>query len=129
MNEGFSYFLSFLAAAIPAARQFGAFGVAAVTSVAVVLGHGILLNIYYKRKIHLDIPLFWTEIARMSVAPLIITVGAFILLKYVSVDSVLSFLCVAVVFSLIYFPCIYRFSMNQYERDLFIKPIRKIVRL
>ena len=118
-----------LAAAIPAARQFGAFGVAAVTSVAVVLGHGILLNIYYKRKIHLDIPLFWTEIARMSVAPLIITVGAFILLKYVSVDSVLSFLCVAVVFSLIYFPCIYRFSMNQYERDLFIKPIRKIVRL
>lgn len=118
-----------LAAAIPAARQFGAFGVAAVTSVAVVLGHGILLNIYYKRKIHLDIPLFWTEIARMSVAPLIITVGAFILLKYISVDSVLSFLCVAVVFSLIYFPCIYRFSMNQYERDLFIKPIRKIVRL
>ena len=94
-----------------------------------MLGHGILLNIYYKRKIHLDIPLFWTEIARMSVAPLIITVGAFILLKYVSVDSVLSFLCVAVVFSLIYFPCIYRFSMNQYERDLFIKPIRKIVRL
>lgn len=114
--------------AVPFARQFGAVGCAVATSLAVIIGHGIILNIYYNGKIHLDILLFWKEIAKMSIIPLLIVLIGFVILQFVTVNSVSSLLIAGIILTIIYFPSCYCFSMNQSERELFSKPIVQLIR-
>ena len=64
--------LASLLISIPLAKQFGGIGCAIGTSIALITGQIIIMNIYYYRKIHIDIPSFWKEIVKMSIIPLVL---------------------------------------------------------
>lgn len=117
-----------LGLAIPFAQQFGTIGCAIATSLAVIIGHGIILNIYYNGKIHLDILLFWKEIIKMSIIPFLIVIVGGIILQFVTVNSIGSLLVAGIILTIIYIPFYYCFSMNQSERDLFSKPMLLLVK-
>lgn len=114
--------------AVPLAYRFGAIGCAIATSIAIIIGHGIILNIYYDKEIRLDISLFWKEIIKMSFVPLIIIIIGGIVLRFIAVNTFTSFVVAGLALIVIFVPSFYFISMNKSERELFTKPIIQLVK-
>jgi hypothetical protein len=116
-----------LGISIPLTKYYGGIGCAVGTATALTLGQIIIMNIYYRSKQGLDVIAFWREIIKMSIAPLIICGLSYIALQNYSVTSWSSFAIASILFSVIYLTTFFRFSMNSSERDLFVKPLKRII--
>ena len=112
---------------IPLAKRFGGIGCAIGTSFALTAGQIVSMNIYYYRKIHIDIPSFWKEIGRMSVFPIVIGILATFCTSLFYPDSIGKLLVAIIIFSVIYLPLFGITSMNTHERNLIGKPVRLMV--
>lgn len=118
-----------LGISIPLAKEHGGIGCAIGTSLALTAGQIVAMNIYYHKKIHLDIPRFWREIGRMSVVPLSVGVVCMLLTVYLDIQYNIFNLAIGILlFSVIYLPLFWRCSMNAYERGLFAEPINKLLK-
>ena len=117
--------LSSLALSILFAKSYGGYGCAFATGMALLLGQGVIMNIYYQRKQHLDIMTFWMEISKMSFVPIcFIAVGLLVTSSSFFADvSITKFVGIGLLFSLCYILVFWRFSMNNEERTLFVKPL------
>lgn len=119
--------LASLLISIPLAKRFGGIGCAIGTSIALIAGQIIIMNIYYYRKIHIDIPSFWKEIGRMSVFPIVIGILAAFCTSLFYPNSIGKLLMAIIIFSAIYLPLFGITSMNTYERNLISTPVRRMV--
>ena len=86
------------------------------------------MNIYYYKVTGLDIPRFWGNILRMAIIPGIMLVVGLFVLRHIVLDSWLTFLVGVVVYAGIYALLMYRFAMNDYEKDIIRKPLQNILR-
>ena len=109
-------------------KHWGIIGAAAATCVAYIVGHIFLMNWYYNKKIGIDIPLFWKNIAKMSPVMFICGTAAWLILDKVGIDNWGEFLVYAALYSIVYFVLAYIFMMNDYERNILCSPFRKILR-
>lgn len=116
-----------LAISIPLSIKYGGIGCAAGTTIALVVGQILIMNIYYYKKVYLDIPKFWREIFKMSIVPSILCVIGGIILHYYDINSVARLSISILIFLLVYTPLFWRFSMNEYERALLLGPIKKVI--
>lgn len=118
-----------LAISIPLAKLYGGIGCAIGTALALILGQIITMNIYYWKRINIDIPRFWHEIIKISIYP--ITLGGLIgwCLRYIVLDSWLLLSIAILIFSIIYLPLLWFTSMNNYERTLFKSPFVKMLHI
>ncbi len=116
-----------LAFQIVLAKQYGGLGCAISIAGALLLGQGLIMNVYYHKKQGLDILAFWCEILKMSVVPIAMGIGAIFMLRNVVLDSYLSLGGAVTLFLVIYIPLFFLFSMNQSERDLFVNPAKSII--
>ena len=108
-------------------KPLGYFGCAIATGLGLLCGQGLILNLYYYHKQHIDIPQFWREIAKMSLVPAIMaTIGCLTLSSIGDVNFV-KFVALAIAFTLLYVPALWNFCMNDYERELFAAPCRKLL--
>ncbi|MDD3416035.1 MAG: oligosaccharide flippase family protein [Lachnospiraceae bacterium] len=111
---------------IPLAKLFGGIGCAIGISGALVAGQIIAMNIYYYKKQGINIPLFWKEIGKMSLTPLLLGVVFFYLTTHITLDTVSKLGFCILVFTLIYIPSFWLTSMNKNEKDLISSPLKKI---
>ncbi len=107
-------------------KKYEGIGSAAAIGASIIIGHVIIMNIYYYKKQHLNIPKFWKEIGKMSVIPISLGIITYIILQNIELDSVIKLASGIVLFSLIYIPLFWKISMNNYERDLLYQPIKKV---
>lgn len=105
---------------------FGVYGAAACSCIAYIIGQGIVMNIYYYKVTGLDIPLFWKNIFKMAIIPIIMTVVCLFLNNFIAINNWKIFLCGVVVFTLIYAILMYLFAFNEYERALFGGLLKKV---
>lgn len=112
---------------IPLAKYYGGIGCAIAISAALVAGQIIVMNIYYQRKQGLDIIAFWKEIIRMSMIPILLCVLAKVVVGYIPLDSIGKFVMGIMLFSALYIPLFAKFAMNDYERNLILAPVRKLI--
>lgn len=117
-----------LIVSIPLARSYGGIGAAIGTALSLIVGNGILMNIYYYKVIKIDVILFWKQILcimRGMLVPCIIG----LILNTITMVSWTTFLLKILVFSFSYIICIYMWGMNGEERKIvkgFIKKIKHI---
>lgn len=116
-----------LVAQIVASKYYGAVGCAIAVGAANILGQGIILNWYYHKKQGLDIITFWKEIGRMSIIPIIIAILGFIIISRIEVTDWNRFAMSVVILISLYIPLVWKLSMNESERNLFSRPVLKIV--
>lgn len=109
-------------------EKYGIIGAAGATCLAYVIGNIILINWYYHKKIGIDIPLFWKNIIKMCPVMLVMGTAAWFILDALTIDSWLSFFLCAGVYTIVYFLLAYWLMMNRYERDLLLRPVKKILR-
>lgn len=110
---------------VPLVKFMGGMGAAIGTSVAIIIGDIIIMNIYYYCKIQINIPKFFKEILFMLPGMVMATaVGAATLL--IPGNSLLMLLLRCVIFAVAYCICLWFLSMNEYERNLIKNPILNI---
>ncbi len=115
-NIGISYFL---------AKRFSAIGTALGTSIALIVCNIIIMNIYYKKEIKLEIGRFWKEILKMSLTFTIPLISIIIFMTICKLDGILSVLTYASIYSVIFFIVSYFITMNNYEKDIVNKVLKK----
>lgn len=116
-----------LGAQIPLSKYYGGIGCACAIAGALVLGQILVMNVYYQVKQKINIVRFWIEIVKMSIVPGVLTVLAYYVLQQNALDSVVKLIMGIVLYLLVYLPLFFALSMNAYERDLILKPIRKLL--
>lgn len=117
-----------LGAQIPLSKYYDGIGCACAIAGALVLGQILVMNVYYQVKQKIDIVRFWIEIIKMSIVPGVLTVLAYYVLQQYALDSVVKLIAGIVLYLLVYLPLFFALSMNAYERDLILKPIRKLLK-
>ncbi|MFI3279529.1 MAG: oligosaccharide flippase family protein [Rikenellaceae bacterium] len=119
--------LASLILSILLAPKYGGVGCAIATAAALVVGQIVVMNIYYHRRIRIDILRFWREIGGMSLVPLLLLALGWYLGSFYEISSIGQFVVAAAIFSILYLPLFYRFSLNSYERGLLGDVTRKIL--
>lgn len=117
INLGISFYLC---------QIWGGIGSAVGTGIACVLSTIILMNIVYHKKINIDVTQYWKNIGRQTLGMIIpFAVGA-VIMKFVSINSILIMLVWIAIYSVIYAVFVWFFSMNDYEKGIFKGVLRKI---
>ena len=115
-----------LASQIILAKNFGAIGCAISIGGALLLGQGLIMNVYYQTKQQLDITKFWIEIGKMLFAPIFLTVIGYASTIYFNYSKPYTLLIGILIFSAIYIPTIWKFSLNTYEKGIISTMISNI---
>jgi len=102
------------------AKLYGGMGCAVSIALSLILCNIIIMNIYYYRRINLDIPRFWKEIIAMSLPIILLDSVVFLLSKQITLPQSwgLFFMQVAI-FSVLFLFVLYKWTMNPYEKSLF----------
>jgi len=113
---------------IPLTKLYGGIGAALGTAVSLVVGNGLIMNLYYHNRVGLDIKYFWREIMRFIPAlfpPIIVgTLMAF----YLNINKFIVFLICGIFYVIVFCISMWFLGMNQYEKNLVGKPISKIIK-
>lgn len=116
-NVIISYFL---------AKSIGPIGAAIGTAIALIICNIILINIYYKISIGIDVVKFWKEILKIA-TPFIIPIVSIILIINVSkLDGIVSVITYGFIYTLLYCVTAYKLSMNEYEKNIINKMFKKL---
>ena len=109
-----------------ACQWWGATGAAIGTTISVLVANVIIMNIYYHKKCNINILYFWKNILRQCMGLIIpITSGIFIML-YADMSSIVKMLIWIAIYTVVYCISMFALGMNQYEKNLILKPIKKI---
>ncbi len=115
-------------ASIPLAKIYGGVGCALATGISMIIGNIIIINIYYYKKIHIDIPKFWLEIAKLSI-PLLISLGIMLVVnKLIPLSGMMNIFFTGTFFTIIFVSLMWLLGMNNSEKELFTVPVKMIFR-
>jgi len=109
-------------------RKYGAFGCAVAIGGALLIGQGLIMNIYYAKYQYIDIRSFWRQISRLSVIPIVMMLLGIVSWKFVDYDKSYALFTGIALFTTLFIFLMSKFGMNSYERDIMLSPIRKILR-
>lgn len=112
------------------AQIYGGYGCAFATGMALLIGQGLIMNIYYQKKQRINIKVFWWEILKMSIVPAVfIVVGLYALNHFEPSNmTVLDFAKYLILYTVLYIPLFLIFSINKEEKDLLLYPVLLIIR-
>ena len=104
---------------IPLVRHYGGFGYAISIAFSLTICNILIMNYYYYKKIHIDIPGFWNNIFKMSLPIILINFFIFLLQRLFTLTTSWVFLFLQiVVFTSLFIAVVYKWSLNKYEKDL-----------
>lgn len=109
-------------------QYWGIIGASVATCIAYVIGPVIIMNWYYKKKTGIDIPLFWKNILKMSPLMVVMIIAGLWLTSLFQINNWGTFILSAAVYTAIYCPLAYAVMMNRYEKDIFKKPLMKLLK-
>lgn len=111
------------------AKVWGGIGCAIAVSFALILGQGLIMNIYYQVKQKLNIVEFWKEIIKMNAIPLLVSAFFYWLThSVIPIDSWMILIGMALLYTLVYVATCGRYSINAYEKGLILTPLMKRLR-
>lgn len=116
-----------VALSIPLAKSFGGVGSAIGTSISLILGQIIILNIYYHKVIHINMIEFWKNILKMSIPVLLAFGFCFIINCFIPAKGIIMIAIEGIIYVAIYAGLMWIMGMNSYEKNLITKPINKIL--
>lgn len=115
-----------VAISIPLAKMYGAIGSAIGTSLGIIIGPTLIMNWYYKKKVGIDIKQFWKSIIEMSIPIIIVFLIAIFTIKLIDISKLINMIIAIIVYTIVFCITVWYFVMNDYEKDLIRKPIKKI---
>lgn len=115
-----------LGISIPMCKRFGIIGCATGTAVGIILANVIIMNIYYHKKLGLNMIRFWKNIFKILPAEIIPVLFGIFILKAVKIDALSEFLIFGVLYVLVFCASVWLFAMNSFEKKLIKEPIGRV---
>lgn len=111
---------------IPLAKLYDGIGSAIGTSISLILGNIIIMNIYYYKKVKINIFKFWKEIVKLILPLIIPIIIILIVMNLHDYNNFINIIIYALLYTIIYTIIAYNFSMNNYEKKLVINALKKL---
>lgn len=115
-----------IAVSIPLAKLYGGIGSAIGTSLALIVGNIIILNIYYQKKVGINVIKFWKEIIKMTIPFIIPIIIILIVMQFITLHGYANLIVFGCIYTIIYAIVCYFMVMNDYEQGIVNKVLRKI---
>ena len=96
---------------------WGEIGAALGTTISLIVANGIIMNIYYHKKIGINIIDFWKSIFSTLPAFVFPTIFGVLCMHFLTINSILVFCLLICSYSLLYFVSILNFGLNMYEKQ------------
>jgi O-antigen/teichoic acid export membrane protein len=96
-------------------RLLGPIGASIGTAIALVFGNGILLNIYYKSRLKLNMTFFWIEIIKLFPGFVVPILSGLIIFVNYTFNNIYELIIGAVIYLVIYLISVYLLSLNKEE--------------
>lgn len=109
---------------IPMAKLYGGFGAALCTGISLIIGNVIVMNIYYYKKVRIDIICFWKEIFKMIIPVIFSVFIGGIIIKYINISGYIGILIKGSTIMIIFSVIMWNWGMNYYEKQLFGQPFK-----
>ncbi len=109
-------------------KLYGGIGAAIGTALSIICGQIIFMNVFYYKKTHIDIPKFWKNIFKMSIPVLIVVFIGVIIKKIFPITNSLKLILQILIYTVIYLIVMWRFGTNQYEKELIITPLNRLLK-
>lgn len=107
-------------------KKYGGLGCAIGTAIVLIVGQVVVLNIYYFRKVQIDIPKYWCEIMKVSIIPFLLGIGGFWAFPHFIIGTMGALVISIGIFSLLYFAFFWFWGMNDYEKTLIGRPLHTL---
>lgn len=114
-----------IAISIPLAKYYGGIGSAIGTSISLIVGNIIIMNIYYQTKVGINIIKFWKQILRMLLISFFPIIIILILMCFIKLHGYIYLIVFGSIYTVIYFITSYFVIMNDYEKNMINKVARK----
>ena len=106
---------------IPLAKKYGGIGTSTGTAIALIVGQIIIMNIYYYKKINIDIIAFWKNIFRMTIPVAITFIIGIGINNFIKNYSIIVFAFKIVLYVIIYMLLMWYLGMKEEERESFLQ--------
>lgn len=104
---------------IPLSQKYDSLGAALGTTFSVVVGHGVIMNWYYEKKIGLDIRRFWKNIFSFTPAFILPIIYGVVINKVFFLYDIISLLFFGFCYVIVFLASMSIFGFNEYEKKLF----------
>ena len=111
---------------IPLAKLYGGIGSAIGTSISLIIGNIIILNIYYQKRVGINVIKFWKEIIKMTIPFIIPIVLILFIMKFIILHGFVHLIVFGSIYTLLYCIVCYLLVMNDYEKNIVNKVLKKI---
>ncbi len=112
---------------IPLIKFMGSIGAAMGTAISLLLGNGLFMNWYYRRKIGLDIKKFWKNIISFFPALAVPIMFGICIINFISIDNIGKLFLWGIIYTIIFCISAWFLGMNHSEKVL-IKSIMDRIR-
>jgi len=112
---------------IPLAKAYGSTGAAIGTAASLIIGNGLIMNWYNHVKVGLDMKFFWKQILNFIPALIIPGVAGIVMNVFFELNNIFLFLLSGTIYVIIFGISMWLIGMNEYEKDLLEKPVRKVL--
>lgn len=111
---------------IPLIKKYGPVGASMGTAISLFAGNTVFMNWYYHSRIGMNMFFFWKEIAKFIPALITPTIVGILILKYAKVSGLFQIVFYASIYTIVYCASMYFLGMNEEEKAIIDKPIRKV---
>lgn len=114
-----------LALSILLTQRYNYYGCAFATGLALLLGQGLIMNIYYQKEQNIDMIAFWVEILKMSVVPAFLVLLSIYILDYLELTNMtlMQIIIGISLYTILYIPLFLKYSINSEEKTLLFNPL------
>lgn len=111
---------------IPLAKTYGGLGAAFGTGFSLLIGNGLIINIYYYKKVGINVLKFWKEILIMTIPNIIPLFLIIVFMKLTSFKGINNIIVYGGIYTILYCITAYFISMNEYEKSIIDRVLIKL---
>ena len=116
-----------LALSIILCQKYGAIGSAFGTAISLICANGVIMNIYYHKKCNINMIFFWKSILSQLAGLAVPLLFGVCMISLINVNSITKLIVCVIAYTIVYCISMWLLGMNNYEKDLVRKPIKKLV--
>ena len=111
---------------IPLAKAYGGIGSAIGTSLSLIIGNIIILNIYYHKRVGINVIEFWKSIIKMTIPMIIPIIAIVVLMHFVTLHGYVNLIVFGGIYTILYCLTCYFLVMDDYEKNIVNKVLIKL---
>ena len=109
-------------------KKFGGIGAAAGTTISLLVANGLIMNIYYSKKLNIEIGRFWKSILKFIPALIMPVCFGVVIMLYIPFNNIGMFIGLILAYIVVYGVSFWFLGLNKYEKLLIKEPINKILK-